>query len=139
MKKALCLLLTLPVDSLSCRELIPQNAWDAYKMTMYDEAFFCGVPVNVQSGMLFYIESMLPDDWQQNWDLNQNGTPDFFETFTALYALSEEITKNSGKTEYGYLDDLVDTNFFAGYLFTYGGYVFGDDNTNCRVCLCLPT
>ncbi len=123
-------MLPLPIDSLSCRSLIPQNAWDAYKMTMYGEDFFCGVPVNVQSGMLFYIESMLPDNWQDNWDVNQNGTPDFFETFTALYAVSKDIQENGGKTEYGYLDDLVDTYFSAGYLFTYGGYVFGSGNTD---------
>ena len=80
--------------------------------------------------MLFYIESMLPDNWQAEWDLNQNGTPDFFETFTALYALSQDIQQNGGKTEYGYLDDLVDVYFSVGYALTYGAYVFGDGNTN---------
>ena len=80
--------------------------------------------------MLFYIESMLPENWQAEWDLNQNGTPDFFETFTALYALSRDIQENGGKTEYGYLDDLVDVYFSVGYMLTYGAYVFGDENTN---------
>ena len=123
-------LLPLPVYSLESRDLIPQNAWDAYRMQMYGEDFYCGVPINVQSGMLFYIESMLPDNWQAEWDLNQNGTPDFFETFTALYALSQDIQQNGGKTEYGYLDDLVDVYFSVGYALTYGAYVFGDGNTN---------
>lgn len=123
-------LLPLPVYSLESRDLIPQNAWDAYRMQMYGEDFYCGVPINVQSGMLFYIESMLPDNWQAKWDLNQNGTPDFFETFTALYALSQDIQQNGGKTEYGYLDDLVDVYFSVGYALTYGAYVFGDGNTN---------
>ncbi len=123
-------LLPLPVEGMECRSLIPQNAWNAYKLTMYDEDFYCGVPVNVQSGMLFYIESMLPDDWRESWDLNQNDMPDFFETFTALYALSKDIQENGGKTKYGYLDDLVDVYFSAGYLFSFGGYVFGADNTD---------
>lgn len=123
-------LLPLPVYDLECYGQIPQNAWDAYKMTMYDEPFYCGVPVNVQSGLLFYIESMLPDDWQTAWDVNQNGTPDFFETFTALYALSEDIQENGGKTKYGYLDDLVDVYFSFGYLFTGGAYIFGSGDTD---------
>ena len=40
-------LLPLPVEGMECRSLIPQNAWNAYKLTMYDEDFYCGVPVNV--------------------------------------------------------------------------------------------
>ena len=31
-----------------------------------------------------------------------------------------------------YLDELVDTYFMTGYLFTFGGYVFGDNNTNAE-------
>lgn len=123
-------LLPLPVKSMECWEQIPQNAWDAYRLNLYGEDFYCGAPLNVQSGMLFYIESMLPDGWQDEWDLNANGTPDFFETYTALYALSADIQQNGGKTRYGYLDDLVDVYFSAGYLFSYGGYVFGSNDTD---------
>ena len=123
-------ILPLPVYSLECYDQIPQNAWDAYKMVMYDEAFYCGVPLNVQSGMLYYIESMLPEGWQDNWDLNANQFPDFFETFTALYAVSQDIQTNGGKTKYGYLDDLVDVYFSFGYLFTNGAYIFGADDTD---------
>ena len=99
-------------------------------MTMYDEDFYCGIPLNVQSGMMFYIESMLPDNWETEWDINQNGTPDFFETYTALYALSADIQQNGGKTKYGYLDDLVDVYFCVGYMLSGGAYVFGDNNTD---------
>ncbi len=123
-------LLPLPIYSMECYAQIPQNAWDAYAVNAGGETLYCGVPVNVQAGMMYYIESMLPDGWQENWDINQNGTPDFFESYTALYALSADIQANGGKTKYGYLDDLVDTYFSAGYLFTYGGYVFGNKNTD---------
>jgi arabinogalactan oligomer/maltooligosaccharide transport system substrate-binding protein len=124
-------LLPLPVYDMECYDFVPQNAWDAYAVSMGDETFYCGAPINVQEGMLYYIESMLPDNWQEKWDLNQNGTPDFFETYTALYALSEEIKNNpGGKTQWGYLDDLVDTYFSSGYLFTFGGYVFGQNDTD---------
>ncbi len=124
-------LLPLPVYDMECYSFIPQNAWDAYATDVNGETFYCGAPINVQEGMLYYIESMLPDNWQETWDLNGNGVPDFFETYTALYALSEEIRSNpGGKTEWGYLDDLVDTYFSSGYLFTFGGYVFGNNDTD---------
>lgn len=123
-------MLPLPVQDMECFQQIPQSAWNAYAVDMNGETFYCGVPLNVQSGMLYYIESNLPDNWQTEWDINSNGTPDFFETYTALYALSEDIKLNGGKTQWGYLDDMVDTYFVGGYLFTYGAYIFGDNGTN---------
>lgn len=123
-------LLPLPVQDMECFEQIPQSAWDAYATEMDGEKFYCGVPLNVQSGMLYYIESNLPDNWETKWDINANGTPDFFETYTALYAVSQDIKDNGGKTQYGYLDETVDTYFMSGYLFTYGAYIFGDNGTN---------
>lgn len=125
-------LLPLPVEDTEYFNQIPQNAWNAYATTMQETKFYCGVPLNVQSGMLYYIESNLPDNWEQNWDINGNDTPDFFESYTALYALSADIMENGGKTQYGYLDDLVDTYFMSGYLFTYGAYVFGQNNTDAN-------
>ena len=58
-------ILPLPTRSMEDFDLIPQTAWDAYAVEMNGETFYCGIPVNVQTGMLFYIESMLPDDWQR--------------------------------------------------------------------------
>lgn len=123
-------LLPLPVQEKSYYSQIPQSAWDAYAAGMNGETFYCGIPLNVQSGMLYYIESSLPEDWEENWDVNQNGKPDFFETYTALYAYSEECKKGGQPTQYGYLDETVDTYFMSGYLMTYGAYVFGDHGTN---------
>ncbi len=123
-------LLPLPIYDMECYEQIPQSAWNAYATDMQGETFFCGVPLNVQSGMLYYIESMLPENWETQWDENQNGKPDFFETYTALYAFSEECKKGGMPTHYGYLDDLVDTYFTSGYLMTYGAYIFGKNGTD---------
>lgn len=123
-------MLPLPVNSMECYEQIPQSAWDAYQVEMNGETFYCGIPLNVQSGMLYYIESKLPENWQSEWDLNGNGTPDFFETYTALYAYSQDVIDNGGTTTYGYLDETVDTYFMGGYLFTYGAYIFGENGTN---------
>lgn len=123
-------ILPLPVQEMDCYEQIPQSAWNAYATDMNGETFYCGIPVNVQSGMLYYIESSLPQDWQTNWDVNQNGTPDFFETYTALYAYSELCKQGGQPTQYGYLDETVDTYFMSGYLMTFGAYIFGDNGTN---------
>lgn len=124
-------IIPLPVYDMECYSFVPQNAWDAYAVNLGGENFYCGAPINVQEGMLYYIESNLPDDWKENWDINQNGTPDFFETFTALYAFSEQTMNDpNAKTKYGYLDDLVDPYFNAGYLFSFGGYVFGQNDTD---------
>lgn len=123
-------LLPLPVYSMECYEQIPESAWNAYATDMNGETFYCGIPLNVQSGMLYYIESMLPANWETEWDVNSNGKPDFFETYTALYAYSEACKKGGQTTKYGYLDETVDTYFMSGYLMTYGGYIFGDNGTN---------
>ena len=123
-------ILPLPVQEMDCFEQIPQSAWNAYATDMNGETFYCGIPVNVQSGMLYYIESSLPADWQENWDVNQNGTPDFFESYTALYAYSELCKQGGQPTQYGYLDETVDTYFMSGYLMTFGAYIFGDNGTD---------
>ena len=104
-------LLPLPIYDMECYEQIPQNAWNAYATDINGETFYCGIPLNVQSGMLYYIESMLPENWETEWDINSNGTPDFFETYTALYAYSELCKEGGEKTKYGYLDETVDTYF----------------------------
>ena len=123
-------LLPLPVFDMECYEQIPESAWNAYATEMNGETFYCGIPLNVQSGMLYYIESMLPENWETEWDINSNGKPDFFETYTALYAYSEACKKGGQTTKYGYLDETVDTYFMSGYLMTYGGYIFGDNGTD---------
>lgn len=120
-------LLPLPVYDMESYQQIPQSAWNAYAIDMSGETFYCGIPLNVQSGMLYYIESMLPDNWRTDWDVNGNDVPDFFETYTALYAYSQQCAEGGEKTKYGYLDETVDTYFMSGYLMTYGAYIFGDN------------
>ena len=71
-------LLPLPVRGMECWAQIPQSAWDAYAKELNGEVFYCGVPLNVQSGMLYYIESSLPENWREDWDINKNDVPDFF-------------------------------------------------------------
>ncbi len=52
-------LLPLPVNDMECYKQIPQSAWNAYATDMTGETFCCGIPVNVQWGLLYYIQSMV--------------------------------------------------------------------------------
>lgn len=46
-----------------------------------------------------------------------------------MYRYSKEIV-DKGEGKFGYMRSMDDVYFSAGYLFSYGAYVFGDNNTN---------
>lgn len=119
----------IPVEKLECFSQIPKNAWDSYKADVNGTMYYMGVPVNVQSSMLFYRKDMLPTDWETNWDDNGNKVPDMVENWNCLHKYSKSIV-DSGTGKYGYMKSLYDVYFSSGYLFSYGGYIFGDNNTN---------
>ncbi len=89
-----------------------------------------GVPVNVQGPLLYYRKDLLPDNWEEEWDDDKNGIPDMTEYWTELYAYSKQNKEDSASTKFGYMKSLFDTYFSSGFLFTYGGYVFGDGGTD---------
>ncbi len=120
----------IPVESLDCYSQISQEAWDAYTAQYNGESYVFGVPVNIQGPLLYYRKDLLPENWENEWDNDQNGVPDMVEYWTELYAYSMQIREESGGTKYGYMKSLFDTYFSAGFLFTYGGYVFGNGGTN---------
>lgn len=119
----------IPAESLECFSKIPENAWNAYKSEVDGKTYYMGVPVNVQTSMLFYRKDMLPKDWETNWDDNKNKIPDMVENWNALYKYSKSIV-DSGTGKYGYMRSLFDVYFSSGFLFSYGGYIFGNNNTN---------
>ncbi len=119
----------IPVESLECFSKITENAWNAYKATVNGTQYYMGVPVNVQSSMLYYRKDLLPKDWETTWDKNGNQVPDMVENWNDMYKYSKELVeKDDG--HYGYMRSLYDVYFSSGFLFSYGGYVFGDNNTN---------
>lgn len=119
----------VPAESLECFSQITENAWNAYRATVNGTQYYMGVPVNVQSSMLYYRRDMLPEDWEATWDKNGNKVPDMVENWNDMYRYSQEIVaKNDG--HFGYMRSLYDVYFSSGFLFSYGGYVFGDNNTN---------
>lgn len=122
-------ILPLPVETLDCYDQIPQMAWGAYEATLDNTTYICGVPVNVQAPMLYYLEDQLPTNWESEWDDNQNLVPDMFESWNAMYEYSIQLHTEDSK-KYGYMQSLYDVYFSSGFLFSYGAYVFGDNNKN---------
>lgn len=119
----------IPAESLECFSEIPQNAWDAYKATVDGVEYYMGVPVNVQTSMLYYRKDMLPEDWETAWDKDGNKVPDMVENWNDMYRYSKSIVEQ-GEGKYGYMRSLDNVYFASGFLFSYGGYIFGDNNTN---------
>lgn len=119
----------LPVESMECYEQIPETAWNAYKTEVEGNTYYCGVPVNVQAPMLYYRTDLLPEDWETTWNADGNKVPDMVENWNDMYAFS--IARHEAdNSKYGYMKSLYDVYFSSGFLFSYGGYVFGDNNTN---------
>ncbi|MBQ4373974.1 MAG: extracellular solute-binding protein [Lachnospiraceae bacterium] len=119
----------LPVESLECYEQVPQEAWDAYKTNVEGSEYYCGVPVNIQAPMLYYRKDLLPEGWENTWDKDANGVPDMAENWRDLYLFSKE-RHEADSTKYGYMKSIYDVYFSSGFLFSYGAYVFGDENTD---------
>ena len=119
----------LPVESMECYNEIPKTAWDAYKTEVDGNTYYCGVPINVQTAMLYYRTDLLPKDWQTTWDKDGNQVPDMVENWNDMYAYSLQRHQEDA-SKYGYMKAIYDVYFSSGFLFPYGGYVFGDNNTN---------
>lgn len=119
----------LPIESMECYKQIPQTAWDAYKTNQGGVDYYCGIPVNVQAPMLYYRADLLPDDWKTSWDDEKDGVPDMVQNWNDMYAFSIERHKED-PADYGYMKSVYDVYFSSGFLFSYGGYVFGQNNTD---------
>lgn len=115
-------IMPIPVDRLECYSKVDQNAWNAYKSTVSGTEYTFGVPINIQASLMYYREDLLPE----NNDENNNGIPDMLENWSNLYKYSKEIHENNS-SKYGYMKSLDDFYFASGYLFSYGGYIFGNN------------
>ena len=122
-------ILPLPVEELDCYDQIPETAWKAYQTKKEGKTYTCGVPVNVQAPQLYYRKDLLPKDWESKWDQDGDKVPDMVQTWKSMYAFSKERHKEDAKS-YGYMKSLNDMYFSSGFLFSYGGYIFGKDNTD---------
>ncbi len=112
----------IPAERLECYSQVDQNAWEAYRSTVGGTTYTFGVPINIQTSLMYYREDLLPEDS----DKNGNGTPDMFENWSELYRYSKQIHEEN-PSKFGYMKSLDDFYFASGYLFSYGGYIFGEN------------
>lgn len=117
----------LPAERLEVYDKIPEQAWNAYKSYFGTEEYIFAIPVNVQEPVLYYRKDLLPENWKTEWDNNKNDIPDMVENWSDLYAFSGQVKTNSNGNKYGYMKSLNDQYFASGYLLSYGGYIFGQD------------
>ena len=120
-------ILAINKDDYECSKYIPEEAWNAFTVTVDGKQYTCGIPINVQEPMLFYRKDLLPDGWENSWDDDKDGTPDFLQDYSKLYAYSKEIVEQSGGSKYGLVASCNDLYMMAEYIFSYGGYIFGSN------------
>ncbi len=124
-------IIPLTIEEFELYESVPQEAWDAFKLVLDGNTYYCGIPVNIQEPMLFYREDKMPADWETSWDKNQNKVADFFENWNDLYAYSKLLrdTDSSANkdSQYGFMLSLYNVYLTSEFLFSYGAYVFGEN------------
>ena len=124
-------ILPLTIDEYECYEYIPQEAWEAFTISLDGKAYVCGIPVNIQEPMLFYREDMMPENWESDWDDDKNGVADFFENWNDLYAYSKYLrdTDSSANkdSQYGFMSSFNDLYLNGQFFFSYDAYVFAQN------------
>ena len=123
-------IMPLPIDSIDCLDVVGDQAWIAYSATSDGQTNVFGVPVNVQGPLLYYRKDLLPEKWEEEWDDDKNGVCDIIEYWTDLYRFSKQRKEESGGTQFGYMRSFLEPYFSVGYLYSYGGYTFGNNNTD---------
>lgn len=123
-------ILPLTIEEFECYESVPEEAWDAFRMVLDGKEYYCGVPVNIQEPMLFYRTDMLPADWEETWDKDGSKKPDFLENWNDLYAYSKFLRETDSSAnqdgQYGFMASLNNLYLSSQFVFSYGGYVFGE-------------
>ncbi len=125
-------ILPLDIESFDCYAHTPEAAWEAFRLTVDGETYYCGIPVNIQEPMLFYRADRMPEDWEENWDDDGNGVPDFFENWNDMYAYSQYLRDTDPSpgqnSQYGFMASLSNLYLSSQFIFSYGAYVFGEQD-----------
>lgn len=124
-------ILPLTIEDYDCYEYIPEEAWDAFRISIDGKTYCCGMPVNIQEPMLFYREDKMPENWEMEWDDNKNGVADFFENWNDLYAYSKYLRDTDASpnkdSQYGFMSSFNDLYLNGQFLLSYGAYVFAEN------------
>ena len=123
-------ILPLPVETLECYDKISENAWSAYVQEVDGTEYTFGVPVIVQSPVLYYRKDLLPENWQETWDDDKDGVPDVVQYMDDLYEYAVQIKEESKGGRLGISYSAMSAYSLVGFLYTFGGYTFGDNNTD---------
>lgn len=122
-------ILPLTIEDFECYEYVPEEAWEALKVVIDGESYYCGVPVNIQEPMLFYRADKLPDNWKEEWDDNGNNHPDFFENWNDLYAYSKYLRETDDSpnhdSQYGFMASMNNLYLVSPFMLSYDSYIFG--------------
>ena len=119
----------LPTEKLDAYKHLPELVKSTYTYKYEGAEYYMGVGVNMQAGMLYYRKDLLPENWETEWDDDKNGVPDMVEDMRKMYRWNV-IRNGNNSGEYGFMQSFDDPYFSCGYLFTYGAYVFGNNNTD---------
>ena len=118
--------LPLPTEKLDTygEGKLDESVSATFSMNRYDMDLQFGVPINVQTLVLFYRA----DKFADQPDADGNGTPDVLESYASLYEYSKEVraTSTNDNPVYGYVHSLNNEYFNFGFLLSYGAYIFGD-------------
>lgn len=130
-------IMPLPVERLDCYSTTGDKSWQAYTREAEGESYVFGVPVNIQGPLLYYRKDLLPDNWQTEWDDDGDGVCDIVQYWTDMYRFSKQLkasdeVTSDGAKRYGYMRSFLEPYFSVGYLYSYGGYTFGSNNTDAR-------
>ena len=125
-------ILPLTLSDFECTQYVPEDAFNAFKITFDDKVYTCGIPVNIQEPMLFYRKDKLPADWESTWDRDGNKAPDFLENWNDLYAFSKELrdgdTSANKDSQYGLMLSYNDLYMNGEFFFSYGAYIFENND-----------
>ena len=117
----------LPVEDLETFQALNNSAWDPFQSVVNGKEYTFAVPVNLQGPLLYYRKDLLPENWETEYDENGNGVPDMIESWNHLYNFSKERIEEG---KWGYMRSFLEPYFSIGYLYSYGGYAFGNNDTD---------
>ncbi len=128
-------IMPLPTESIDCFDTVGEKSWQAYTRNVEGTDYVFGVPVNVQGPLLYYRKDMLPQNWQTDWDDDGDGICDIVQYWTDMYRYSKQLKQGNevtadGAKKFGYMRSFLEPYFSVGYLYSYGGYTFGNNNTD---------
>ncbi len=122
-------IMPLPVEKLDAYDELLDLAKSCYTYNYMGVDYFMGVGLNIQAPMMYYRKDLIPEDWETTWDDDKNGVPDMIEDLRAMYRFNI-YRKSLGGDANGFMMSLDDPYFSSGFLFSYGAYIFGENDTD---------